>query len=1200
MKKILFLLVLISYLGFAQMEIDLRPIQLFYNVNTDNYPEFESFVRVTLNGEPITLNTGEIVIQEEHRSARPFEVSSPDADGFQNIKWYGSKSDYSMQFSATIFVTRNEITERENLRGFIDNPARLEITNPSLNPVKEIVFDPTPPGIYATTQIRIRGATDAMGGVQTPVFLNSVDFSDPRFTYKWLGSPQPGSTPPYDSIPPPRDLSAGTRYWINLYYTPDDYGFGYDVLKFTFEDHLNTYLPIYAGEFSIDPTSSIEVLSPKGGEFLVPCDEFLIEWTGHNNSQPVELFYTNDNGNTWNFIAEVIGSEYNWIVPQDVTDVGKIRVVQEFSNEDVYQLHSADDPSPVSRVDYDLDGQFIAVANQLGRIYQWDLRVPERPVVDKIFYLGTETSESNYNIFGLRYIEDDNIIVGTKEIALNGNIKDSLIFFNQAEERYRGIELPLNYDAKDIFVDTEAGKIYVVPDLGGRILIYEIDSDAEPSFIENDAPINDFKISPELNLLLFTTLDNKIKFYNTQNLQQTKEIYYEHLNVPDKLAISPDGRFLALSTYYENDDSEAKNNYLIELEDDRIIGVYKPSPTETVDIKFNSSSNAFIIASRFSKQINLFDLTVPDQKETIYTHLGNVIDFDMAPDGSSLVSLADTPDKVKFTRFSFSETDVSEGTFSIENPELSLGEIDLGESYIGHDVTVNLDNICISTLNLYVDSLRLAIGRNWQLNNQYNDTTLFAGECFDLSLNYNARDVGDIQDTLIIVSCQKDYKIVINGRGLARNITFFDAEYDFGKVCVNSTESSGNYQLLRNDDPVPLKIIALRFDSTPSSFSYDKAKVDTVLQPGEIYDLNLFFSPFEIRNYENQLLVNHSFEFEYNERFDLKGEGIGVFSELSHETLLFVPEIPQRTLTLTNTGAEPLSVDAVSVEPEGTFIASGDIPTVLGQNESVDIQVEWISGVQEQADLFIDANPCIILSKIPLRFYQGSSRLIIDDMEADPRDEVAIKINYEKTENGEYKGVRFIEGEFSINERIFLPQKVESQFGEGTITKNEVVDGIRNVGFRVEGDFTEDGLLAEVIGPAGLADVFTSDISFIREAPYFGENVTMSFDDGLMTLINVCGDRTVFREGSVVEILSVSPNPTETQGQISFTSTSDQELQINITDALGNILVSDTIKPNTNAINIFNFNLNNVSPGVYVISIGNEFSIDSELIHIVK
>lgn len=94
----------------------------------------------------------------------------------------------------------------------------------------------------------------------------------------------------------------------------------YTILMFMFAINLMAY-------------THVELTYPEGGETLYSGDTITITWVQvqAHDLQNWELYYSSDGAETWQLISNNIAAElreFEWIVPEEETTLGRIRVVQ--------------------------------------------------------------------------------------------------------------------------------------------------------------------------------------------------------------------------------------------------------------------------------------------------------------------------------------------------------------------------------------------------------------------------------------------------------------------------------------------------------------------------------------------------------------------------------------------------------------------------------------------------------------------------------------------------------------------------------------------------------------------------------------------------------------------------------------------------------------------------------------------------------
>jgi hypothetical protein len=113
---------------------------------------------------------------------------------------------------------------------------------------------------------------------------------------------------------------SGRYFKYRVHFSTDD---------FVYSPVLND-VTIYYVQITTPIPPSVTVISPNGGEDWMKDKYYPITWSASGNlgSNPISIYYSTDNGNTWTLIAsdEVNDGVYNWTVPSVTTANGLIKV----------------------------------------------------------------------------------------------------------------------------------------------------------------------------------------------------------------------------------------------------------------------------------------------------------------------------------------------------------------------------------------------------------------------------------------------------------------------------------------------------------------------------------------------------------------------------------------------------------------------------------------------------------------------------------------------------------------------------------------------------------------------------------------------------------------------------------------------------------------------------------------------------------
>ena len=105
-------------------------------------------------------------------------------------------------------------------------------------------------------------------------------------------------------------------------------------MKFNYIYTLLSMLLLSLGSYA-----HVDLTNPEGGETFIAGDTIIIRWVQVqvHDTQNWELYYSPDGSDTWQTITTTIAvgtREFVWVVPEEETTEGRIRVVQNNSDTD--------------------------------------------------------------------------------------------------------------------------------------------------------------------------------------------------------------------------------------------------------------------------------------------------------------------------------------------------------------------------------------------------------------------------------------------------------------------------------------------------------------------------------------------------------------------------------------------------------------------------------------------------------------------------------------------------------------------------------------------------------------------------------------------------------------------------------------------------------------------------------------------------
>ena len=420
-------------------------------------------------------------------------------------------------------------------------------------------------------------------------------------------------------------------------------------------------------------------------------------------------------------------------------------------------------------------------------------------------------------------------------------------------------------------------------------------------------------------------------------------------------------------------------------------------------------------------------------------------------------------------------------------------------------------------------------------------------------------DTGRLVDTLEIQACEALYRIPFFITSIDRSLTTSGDGTDFGNVCVADT-GRRTLALVRNDDPIPVVIdgITMR-KGTQTQFRIRGVTPGTTLAPGATQQIELLFTPRRLGSDTDEVVITYAGQVSVTRTIRVFGYGAGADIAVSHPTLAFVPDVTERTVTLGNRSANAVTLNAVSLPSGAPFVLLTPLPLTILPGDSVQLRVQYTGGTIRPNDRMDFAfAPCASSVGIRLAAYVGSAVVRAPRVTADPRGSVSLQIRATLGENVVYNGLRPFEGVISVNPRLFIAQSIESPAGAAEIVSQDIVNDRRMIRFRINGNYLRDTLLATLTGPAGLAEVDTSSLSFDTAAPGFGSAVGIRYESGKLTIVGPDPTRRVLHPAPFVRV-RVIPNPTVDRAVLECVSDEQRDLEVILATPQGDVVYQEHV-----------------------------------------
>jgi WD40 repeat protein len=1168
----LLLFVVAATLASAQLSLSLRAPYGTGTISYRDYPKGVTLVRATLNGSPVQLTADRIVVIENHIATRVASIED-GANGYQKISWFTTRveSTGATQIVATIGGFTQTATGSLDATGGYTWMAIRDSTSRNIG---EHDFGVVASGDTALAKLKVAAiaARKGSGGFESSVLIDSITTSSPNTQVIWKRS--------LNSNPPPTRIQSGLDYRIDVIFRSTSNDYFQDVLTVHFEGGRRTSIMLKANKREYPVRTVLKVVEPNGGEAITPCQKIPIRWTGAIAGYPTTVEWSPDGGQTWQRIGTSEDTTVTWTVPATISDSVLFRVSQDFQQSD--EVRIVGEQAVATNVTYSLDGRRFLIAYLNGTIQEWDA--------------ATLTKSALYNVPGRDSVIGLTYIGNTGDIAaLTSGSRGRVFSYAQGAPDPRAtVDLPSTFKPRDIASDDAGTYVYVLPSLGPSVLLYSPTLQPGPT-IDVDAPISAAAL--RFGRLSLMTLNGIAMAYavpaNTR--LYVTDLDFMALNLPytREMTASITGRFLALGTKAPEPGlllGSRQNTFVYDLQDAFVARSVSVSGSDAIGFSFSANEAYLAMGFEYTPQLAAFDVA-----RNIYLGVigafpdAQLADLEFSPDGKSVLSCAlASSNNGALRQFITPESDVSDGFTRIVQPAITLDVVTLATRRIGvsSDTTITA-NVCNRGEVPFVVEASLFMNGTWlTLLDSLVGDTLQPGQCASFRLRSIPNDTGVLVDTLELLSCGTSYLLPITMRSLDRSFALLGTGTDFGEICIGERETR-RVIALRNDDPIDVRINTIYIrGGLVSQFRMVTMVDDTVIPAGGSLEVEIAFVPRRTGLDTGIVVIEYADQSNVTKTFPIYGRGKGADVQLSHTTLPFLPEFPTRTLTIVNPTETPTTITAANISAGAPFTVTTALPLAIGARDSVTIDVQYQGGaVPSDATMTLNFDPCANDAVVPLTLYDGEAVVRTIRVEADPRGDAIIPIIADITERVAYAGERAFEGVLSVHPRLFLARTVSVTNGTGEILSQDIVNDVRQIRLRITKNFQSGtDTICVLRGPAGLAEIDSTDLLFDTTAVDFSTIVPTTYGGGLLKIINPDPSRHIVDTRITRPVIErVFPQPATDAARVRLHAPAACITSISVVDAQGQEVIAPRERVLAQGVNEIDLDLAGMVAGTYAV-----------------
>ena len=1127
------------------------------SIDVSRYPVISTRFRVTRQGQPTTLELKDVFVLEDNRYIKLSRLTS-ESQGVYTAVFATSLFNpalnsipTSIANGVTLYAVDNGNVGALRVSWSFSPPrgGNVVILDSSFRPVPYFIdFGDVAVGVDSLRKLNVRAqeVTRGTNGNERYLHLDTILLRSDNFRVVWKGT--------YRTKAPPVDIESGGDYRFDLICSPKLAGPMSDVLTFVYEGGSRIDVMIFANTPSYMATTVLQVLSPNGGESVTPCQDLTIRWKGAIQGFSTHVEYSIDNGRKWKFIDSTLDSTVVWRVPANFTDSARIRVYQKQGASDARWL--AGESSPATNLAFNSTGRFLSVAHSNGVISEWD--IVTSTIVNR--YVAEGIVDSVTVIKAMCYVGStrDILVVLDRQAPLNDQIQR---FSTSIRAPVARVDVELQ-QVVEIGTDLGGVNAVVVGRTGGQVYVFDPVTLAKRTPIVLSAPSSAGKLAN--GILTVAQIDGDVVRIDPSTLKELSRFATKLPEnggpAPYNVSTSGSSQLMVIAGASNpgvgNTAQEQRTLMYDVMKNSLIRVIYREGPN-SVGLTFNPSETYLTMGFEGQPQIRQYDIINRQMAGPITGmpgHSNRLTDIEYGSDGSTLASCSnDIQNNILVRRIITPERDVSDGVFRIIPLDMSSTSITFGAHYIGTRVdTMVTTTICNNgAVRALFETGALKLNSWLALPNAIRNDTVLPGECLRVQFIATLQDTGRLVDTLDLTACGVKYRVPIQGTSRDRNLTLSGDMTDFGNVCIGDT-SSTRLSLIQNNDPIDVVINGLNMrKGIGSQFRIRGFNSGTSLSPNESLDLDILFVPRTLGRDTDDVVILYAGQVNVTRTIRVIGYGAGADIQLSHPSLAFVPEIDEREVVVANHSANEVVLTSAVLPAGAPFTLLTAIPASIPGNDSIRLRIRYDGGAISGTDILaLGFAPCASSLGIRLVSYVGKATVIAPVVSADPRGDAVIPITTTIVENVLYNGERSFEGVMLVNPRLFLARTISSDLGTAEILSQDIVDGDRHIRFRVVGSFSRTQEIARLLGPAGIAEIDSSVLTFDSTATAFGSSVAMTYQKGLLRILNPDPNRHILYS-SGLQIRSVAPQPSSEIATISIFSDDDAVGTLTLSDQQG-------------------------------------------------
>lgn len=632
-------------------------------------------------------------------------------------------------------------------------------------------------------------------------------------------------------------------------FQPVDTLFKYLRVAITSDACDENFIFITAGERKDENKYELVVITPNGGEKIKAGSKTKLKWSGVPPEQPVDLFYSINNGVDWIKIGEDInGNEYVWDVPDTMSNECLLRAGISSNEDEFFKLvgHYAS----INSIEWGADYNSILSGGSDRKAILWNINQRKKVAeftghngginsvsINKNNSAATSSDDGTIKIWDLNNRNLTKTLYGhANKVSIAKWINSDILLFSgsyDSDVRIWNMILgqsgkPLDNHSRAVFSGDYSpdGLFIVTGGVDNKLIFWDVKSN---SYLSEIVVNNDSIISIDWNkkgdMIACGFSNGNVGIYDAGSKNQIRT-FVAHRNCINYLEFSPDSKYLATAS------------------EDKTIRIWE---TKNFDlIKEFRGHNLSVNCVRWRN------------------------------DGLKLASSSDDSTIIIWDFLAIS--DISDSLWAITKPDISAFDVNLGKEFPGFYKDSIIHNYIFNKGNSdeLIKNITL-IGSNadeFEIVSPIPPFTINQNDAQSLEIRFKPKSIGEKNTEIIIEAETKTLRHNLSALAISPDIELLANFIDFGSVALGDTIRKIE-ALLKNQSSKSIDLLSAEIiGPDKEQFRIIRGNEIYTLKPGESKEFILEFFPLKVGKTSTEI----KFKFA-NIQSDitalLYGEGLG-------------------------------------------------------------------------------------------------------------------------------------------------------------------------------------------------------------------------------------------------------------------------------------------------------------------------------------